>query len=206
MHLATYFLILFANLSLPQVTAEIKDYSHVSSSDGIDMYERWIETGNGESVREMMVTMQSKSRIGALVKALGNEVLFKTWHKGLAQCIISDHRGSAWKVYLQYSTPWPMSNQECMVQYRVARHTDEHLHIDFYSLDKAALPGTNRVDRILGVQGSWAATLGPSGEIHIVYRILSQKSTSVPTWVSDPFVRKNTTQSFKALIELLASL
>lgn len=98
-----------------------------------------------------------------------------------------------------------MSNQECLIQYRVAKRTEDHLRIDFYSLDNAALPGTKRVDRILGVQGSWDATIDNAGRMNIVYRILSARSSSVPTWVSDPFVRKNTMNSFIALRKLLQS-
>ena len=199
---------LFAILALcfsPQGNTDHKDYSHVSSSDGIDLYERWIETGSGESVREVMLTMQSRGSIPALARALGNETQFMAWHKGLDQCNISDHRGNAWKIYLQYRTPWPMSNQECLIQYRVAKRTEDQLRIDFYSLDNAELPGTKRVDRILGIQGSWEATLIRSDQINIVYRILSARSSSIPTWVSDPFVRKNTMNSFIALRDLLQS-
>ncbi|MBZ4192380.1 hypothetical protein [Niabella beijingensis] len=201
--LLIFFLILFCGRLL---AAPGGDFKLVKTSNGINLYERWV-MHNGSKVRELKVSFEVTgvgfSDVVTLLKDAGKG---GRWNVKSSQYKIAVTRdANVWLNYIRYALPWPMEDQDCSLKFFYTPTGGSGAQtIYFESVQHQVYPRLKNVTRLEGTSGRWV--LDPLGgqEARITYQILTNKSASVPRWVSDPIVYDNilnTMYRFKSLLQ-----
>ncbi|MCF3108647.1 hypothetical protein LL912_07640 [Niabella sp. CC-SYL272] len=180
------------------------DFKLVKTSDGIALYERWV-MHNGNKVRELKVCFNvAAAGVSDVVSLLKDAGKGSSWNVRSSQYKVTktpDER--VWLNYIRYSLPWPMEDQDCSLKYfynTTAAATGSHT-IYFESVQH---PRFKNVTRLEGTSGKWVVDQLENRQSRITYQILTNKSGTVPRWISDPIVYDNiitTMVRFKSLLQ-----
>ncbi|SDD49161.1 SRPBCC family protein [Niabella drilacis] len=183
------------------------DFKLVKISDGIRLYERWV-MHNGNKVRELKLSFDvvgaGAADVVALLKDAGKG---SRWNVKSSQYKITPTRDeNVWLNYIRYSLPWPMEDQDCSLRYSYAKGNPfSHSGIIYFeSIRHQVYPQFKNVTRLEGTAGRWVVDELAQNQSRITYQILTNKSGSVPRWVSDPIVYDNiltTMARFKSLLQ-----
>lgn len=197
-------IILFAGL-LPLI-AKAADFKLIQSQQNIALYERWVQH-NGNNVRELKAIFTVKTSGAAnVIQLLKDAGKGNVWNPNASAYKIRALQNTSWLTYIRYKTPFPMDDQDCCLKYS---YTDADINkpacsIYFESMASSNYPIKNDVTRITGIKGQWLIENKGNGTAKITYQIVSDKSASVPRWVSDPIIHNNlftTISGFKKLLE-----
>lgn len=174
----------------------------VKEDGTLRLYERWTAAG----VREIKAVFRVKAVIPAVVALLQNEKQGTSWNSGTTSYKIVRHPGdSGWITYVRYNIPWPLSDQDCCLGY-VYRGRDNGgtAELMFESVSSSHFPVYPNITRITGTKGRWILEEQPQGVLQITYFITTDRSKTIPRWVSDPIIHDNlfkTMSRFKGLLE-----
>ena len=175
----------------------------VKKTKGIELYEKWYEITNQEVAREVKVVYTINATIESAAALIESESLATQWNKSSSMYKIIPTDENSWISYIQYDLPWPMTNQDCVLQYSVSNVTDNHIIIDFKSVEHEIFPTSNNVIRIADVKGKWVFRETNIGTL-VEYSITTMPSPTLPRWVTDPLVRNNlidTMDEFRTILE-----
>lgn len=177
------------------------DYKIVKQDETVTLYERWIEQGSSEKVRELKAIFLVRSSATRLVNLLQNQQLGTKWNPHAKEYRVSLHtQPNQWINYVKYSMPWPFDDQDCCMLFSF----DNANQVSFSSTNTNLYPLKKNISRINMVKGKWIMQDRGNGLLHITYIVSTAKSKKVPAWISDPIVRNNmmeTMKSFKKTLE-----
>ncbi|WP_018626389.1 hypothetical protein [Niabella aurantiaca] len=183
------------------------DFKMVKTSNGIALYERWV-MHNGNKVRELKVSFEvAGAGLTDVVTLLKDAAKGSRWNvKSSAYKIARTRDEHVWLNYIRYALPWPMEDQDCSLKYfyYAPQAPARSNTIYFESVRHQAYPRLKNVTRLEGTSGKWVIDQLAHNQSRITYQILTNKSVTVPRWVSDPIVYDNilTTMSrFKSLLQ-----
>ena len=111
---------------------------------------------------------------------------------------------NSWVSYIQYDLPWPMDNQDCVLEYSASSLKDDHIIIDFKSIEHEIFPVSTQIARITDIKGKWIFRETTTGTL-VEYSITTMPSPTLPRWITDPLVRNNlidTMDEFRTILEL----
>jgi hypothetical protein len=186
----------------PRVNKDTANFVLVKEDNGIAIYERWYEVRPDLQAREIKATFRANAQPHAAVALLRNESKGRMWNKNTESYRILHQDDNIWFGYIQYDLPWPVSNQDCVLQYSQNLRGNS-LHIEFKETDHPAFPIQKRIHRIPQINGRWIFTEGEQG-ISVEYYITTTPSATLPTWLTDPIIRNNlieTLQVFRKILE-----
>ena len=199
-------LLLFLATGLVNASAP-DDFKLIKVSNGIALYERWV-MHNGNKVRELKLSFEvagaGAADVVALLKDAGKG---NSWNVKSSQYEITQTRdANVWLNYIRYSLPWPMEDQDCSLKYSYSKAGTfpGSGTIYFESIRHQVYPQFKNVTRLEGTAGKWVVDQLEHNQSRITYQILTNKSVSVPRWVSDPIVYDNiltTMARFKSLLQ-----
>jgi hypothetical protein len=175
----------------------------VKKAKGIELYEKWYEITDNRMAREVKVVYTINATMESAAALIESESLATQWNKSSSMYKIISTDENSWISYIQYDLPWPMDNQDCVLQYSVSDLTDTHIIIDFKSVEHEIFPTSNNVIRIADIRGKWVFRETVTGTI-VEYSITTMPSPTLPRWVTDPLVRNNlidTMDEFRTLLE-----
>jgi hypothetical protein len=178
-------------------------YQLVKKAKGIELYEKWYEISSNKLAREVKVEYHINTSIELAAALIENEIKATQWNKGSSQYKIIHRDANSWISYIQYDLPWPLDNQDCVLDYNVSHTSGEQIIIDFKSIEHEIFPATEHVSRILDVKGKWIFQATPTGT-QVDYSITTLPSPTLPRWVTDPIVRNNlidTMDEFRNILE-----
>ncbi|MCH5596950.1 SRPBCC family protein [Niabella ginsengisoli] len=199
--------LLLTAFSLFLTISHASDFELVKTDKNISVYERWVKH-NGKTVRELKVdfTAQASSaeKVIALLKDPSKGTKWNTNAKSFR--IAHTSNDAVWLSYVRYDIPWPMSDQDCSLKYYFNKSelNNPVCNIYFEGIKTEKFPVVKDVTRITGTKGKWMVEKTKSGNLKITYQIVTDKSASVPRWISDPIIHDNiiTTMSvFRKLLE-----
>lgn len=183
------------------------DFKWVKTSNGIMLYERWV-MHNGNKVRELKVCFDAPGAgltdVVGLLKDAGKG---SSWNVRSSQYKVTKTPDEhVWLNYIRYSLPWPMEDQDCSLKYfyNTTAATAGFHTIYFESIQHQVYPRFKNVTRLEGTSGKWTVEQQENRPSRITYQILTNKSGTVPRWVSDPIVYDNiltTMARFKSLLQ-----
>lgn len=175
-------------------------YILVKKLHGIELFEKWDSIDSNISAREIKVVFSINTEIRSAALLIQDEKKGAQWNKNSNAYKIlkaDDH----WIGYIQYDLPWPLHNQDCVLQY-IELPSPDTLTIAFKSVDHALFPEQNNVDRINGTSGKWILIKKPKG-IQVEYFITTTPSKILPAWMTDPIIRNNLLSTMKEFREIL---
>lgn len=177
------------------------DFELVKADRNISLYERWVKH-NGNTVRELKADFTVKAvSAAAVVALLKNPAKGPRWNTNARNYKIAyTNNDAVWLTYVRYKIPWPMDDQDCSLKYSFNKSdlNSPVCNIYFEGFNTEKFPVEKNVTRITGTKGKWMVEKAKQGNLKITYQIVTDKSVSVPRWVSDPIIHDNL---FKTIIE-----
>lgn len=178
------------------------DFVHVKSSGDIDLYERWYYLNADQRAREIKATLMIRTEPYAAAALIKDESRGRAWNPNVKTYRVVPGDEMSWVSYIEYNLPWPVSNQDCVLQYTL-RDCGESFEINFRNTEHPMFPPQKRVERIPDIRGKWILTSSDKG-ILVEYYITTTPSSTLPSWLTDPIIRNNlleTMASFRKILE-----
>lgn len=196
------FLLCFITITaMPQAVCA-NAFTLVKSEKNISLYEREV-IHKDMKVREVKVEVMVKTSANALLAFLQNDKQIKQWNPKIEYVQIQPGSVTNWITYTKIDLPWPLSDQDMVVQYKVQKHTNNEALVVFNSIGCSAFPEKNNISRVHHVAGTWQLIPVNDKMSKVVYCIRSERKSSIPKSISDPFIRDNLMQSMNNLKTIL---
>ena len=203
---------IFTGTTFPGIVTEAEEgytdstgYILAKKAKGIELYEKWIDISSELKAREVKVVYTVQATMESAAALLDNEAKAIHWNKGSRLYRIIPMDDNSWGSYIQYDLPWPLDNQDCVLQYNAYYLAYNNIVIDFRSVDHEIFPTLKNVSRLDKVKGRWTFKETPNGT-RVEYLITTTPSTTLPRWVTDPIVRNNlidTMDEFRNILEVI---
>ena len=177
-------------------------FVQVKTSGDIILYERWYPVTPIQQAREVKATFTVRTRPQAAAALIRDQSKARLWNKNTKTYRVLPANGNSWICYIQYDLPWPVSNQDCVLEYNQLDRGDSY-EVSFKAVDHPSFPVRKKVDRIPDVSGKWIFTES-ADELKVEYYITTTPSNTLPTWLTDPIIRNNlieTMVSFRRILE-----
>jgi hypothetical protein len=184
------------------------DFVLVKKEGAISLYERWLTYPSSDppiKSREVKGVFYYNNTVAEGLRLLRDEKRASSWKSNVSEFKIYPSRDTAiWHEYSYHDIPWPVSDQDHFMEYKVAGHKGSRLlTISFESkVNNTIAPVREGVNRI-HLSGSWTMEQISPGKVKVTYKVLS-KPVGIPKAFADPFIRSNfitTFQDFVALME-----
>ncbi len=192
--------------SIHSAEAQDDKYVLVREQDSILVHERWIifpGSDPPQNAREVKGEFFINSSIKEALKLLKDEKRIMQWQKHVTEFKVYPlSTDTAWYEYSYHDIPWPVSDQDHFLVYRIESQQEKEMFITFESLTHDRLcPIRDDVAR-MNLVGSWTFQKISNSKIKATYRIISQPS-SIPRIFTDPVIRRNLMSTIKAYIRIL---
>ena len=181
-------------------------FSLVKEDGPIKIHERWITFPGSDpplKAREVKGEFTVDAPIGKALDLLKDEGKIMEWQKHVSEFRVYPLPvDTAWLEYSYHDIPWPVSDQDHFLVYRVVKKEEGRVFIIFSSTANDQLCSVREgVDR-MNLLGSWCFRKLGNGKTMATYRIISQPST-IPRIFTDPVIRRNLMSTIKAYIKIL---
>ncbi|MEJ1239580.1 hypothetical protein WBG78_15695 [Chryseolinea sp. T2] len=205
------FTLLFLGLMLTQqvVKAQSTEYGEfqlVKRSGDISLYERWIDIPGEEEkqAREVRSIFYYKNSIHAGLSLLKDQSMGMKWQDHVSEFKVYPQRDtSVWYEYSYHDIPWPVSDQDHFMEYRISSCSPNQMLISFKSKENKSLAPERKGVTRLTLAGTWLLEQVDTGKVKVTYTIFSTP-LDIPRMLTDPIVRSNmvsTIEDFVSLIE-----
>jgi len=185
----------------PLPGSDTAEFALVKRNHGISLYERWYESEPDLSAREVKATFVLNVEPEAAISLIRNQARGRDWNKNTRDYKVVAVNDDKWICYLQYDLPWPLNNQDCVLEHSQYRQGNS-IYVPFEAVEHPEFPENSRVQRIPAIRGKWVFTPDPAGT-RVDYYITTTPSGSLPTWVTDPVIRNNLIASLQAFRDIL---
>ncbi|HZY81756.1 MAG TPA: hypothetical protein VFE50_19670 [Cyclobacteriaceae bacterium] len=182
-------------------------FTVVKSEPPFEVHERWIEyPGKTPAVttRELKSEFTVRAKLHEIVRFIKDESQITSWQSHVSMYkIYHKNDTSYWEEYSRHDVPWPVSDQDSFLEYRVTEINENVLLIAFKSrVDDRVAPVYKDVNRV-ELNGSWKLERLSNDVVKVTYRIQSAPVTNLPRIIVDPFIRNNLLASMRSMSELV---
>jgi hypothetical protein len=183
------------------------DFTLVKEDENIFIYERWTifpASNPPVKAREVKGVFHVKSRIDDAVKLIQDERKIYDWQKHVSEFkVYLKTDTSWWEEYSYHDIPWPVSDQDHFLEYRVdPTSTSKNVFITFKTkVNHKLAPVRENVNRMV-LSGSWRIEEVDRNKIRVTYSILSMPG-NIPRMFTDPVIRNNMMSTIKHYISIL---
>ncbi|MEO8474699.1 MAG: hypothetical protein ABI477_21040 [Chryseolinea sp.] len=208
----TFLIVLFVVLQLSQGTAfaQEKDkegFTLVRQDRNISVFEKWMTWPGStppDPSRELKCEFYYKNTIYAGLHLIKDDKQVMNWQTHVSEYkIYLQQDTTAWFEYSYHDIPWPVSDQDHYMEYKVVAKSPTLLLITFKSrVNNNVAPQRKGVTR-LQLTGSWTLEQVSPEKVKATYRVLS-KPIDIPKIFIDPIIRGNmvtTMAEFSNIIE-----
>ena len=170
------------------------------SSKSISIFTRWIPATESRQTRQLKAEFYLDCSVKEVVAVLQDESTYTSWMKAAKSYYrLKTVNEYQWYSYVQFSIPWPLNNQDCVLKYHLLKNT-ENGQVKISLKSEPSFMETNKgVERISHMEAMWIITqVGPS-KTHVEYLVYSKQEPKFPTWITDPLIQKNLLKTMDAL-------
>lgn len=183
-----------------------EDFALVKKDGNISIYERWIIFPKSDppiDAREVKGEFYFNNTIYAGIKLLQNEAVVKQWQNHVSEFKVYPLKDTTtWLEYSYHDIPWPVSDQDHFLAYKIVSLENDKVFISFESkVDEKRAPVRKSVTR-MDLSGSWTFEQITPTKVKATYRILS-RPLNIPKWLTDPIIRNNMMTTIKEFIVLI---
>ena len=176
----------------------------VKDKDNIFIYERWVKYPKSDppiDAREVKGVFFVKSTFNEALGLVQNDKQIKEWQSHVSKFKVYPLTDSTWYEYSYHDIPWPVSDQDHFLIYRVEKRTADSLFVTFESFEHQKLAPVDRGADRMKICGSWLFVQKPD-KLKITYSIMSWPS-NIPRLFTDPVIRGNMMSTIKSYIKIL---
>lgn len=206
-----HFVTLFSiGILCPAILASAQEQGefHLVKKEGsVSLYERWVTYPASDppvKSREVKGVFHYNNTVTEGLRLVMDDKRAQQWQSSIAEFKIYPSRDtSTWHEYSYHDIPWPMSDQDHFMEYKVARYNaGKVVTISFESrVNETLAPPREGVNRI-HLSGSWTMEQISPMKVKVTYKVLS-KPVGIPRLFADPFIRGNFVTSFQDFIVLM---
>jgi len=179
-------------------------FTLVRSDKNIFIYTRWIPVTEARSTRQLKAKFVIDCPAENVVSVLRDEKSYTKWMKATKTCYrIKTINSNQWYSYVQFSIPWPLNNQDCILKYEV--RTCEELSRTVITLlsEPDLLESCKGIERISHMEGKWVITQFEPGKTCVEYYVFSKQEPKFPTWITDLLIQKNLLNTMNAFRDIV---
>jgi len=169
--------------------------------DGINVYESVIPNSNYKGIK---VECTLEGTYDKLITVLNNVSHQKDWvYSNKISYIIKRIDANEFYYYTETSIPWPMSNRDAVVHFKINRDSMNHFLKITATGEPNYIPQKSGKVRVPKSLVNWYVTMPTSKTISIVYTFEAEPGGSLPAWLVNMFADKGPYESFKKLSQIL---
>ena len=187
--------------------ADEEGFVLVKREPPFEVHERWIEfPGKTPAVtsRELKSEFTVRAKLHEIIKFIKDESQIASWQSHVSMYKIYPKTDTShWEEYSRHDVPWPVSDQDSFLEYRLTGINENVLLITFKSrVDDRLAPVYKDVNRV-ELTGSWKLERVSNEVVRVTYRIQSAPVTNLPRIIVDPFIRNNLLASMRSMTEMV---
>jgi hypothetical protein len=203
-------ILLFIGAMCPTIAHAQRDkegFVLVKKEGSISLYERWLTYPSSNpptKAREVKGEFYYNNTIAAGLRLLKDENRIKQWQSHVSEFKVYLLRDtSAWLEYSYHDIPWPVSDQDHFMEYKVSSNDVGRVFtVSFKSkVSDSLAPVRDGVTR-MQLSGSWTLEQISGSRVKVTYRI-SSKPIGIPKVFTDPIIRSNIITTIQEYISLL---
>lgn len=188
-----------------QDTDDAQGFDLVREKGKIRIYERWIffpRTNPPVDAREVKGVFYARTTIEEAVALVKDESSISLWQDHVSKFRVYPQNDSVWYEYSYHDIPWPVSDQDHFLIYRVTEVVPgDRVFFTFDSVPNDTLAPIDEDATRMELSGSWLFE-SKGEEVKITYRILSMP-IGIPRIFTDPVIRNNMMSTISSYIALL---
>ncbi|MEX1238689.1 MAG: hypothetical protein WEB30_03200 [Cyclobacteriaceae bacterium] len=177
----------------------------VRNEGSIHVYERWITFPGSDPpipAREVKSEFFVRGNMNDALSLIRDESMIGVWQKHVSEFKVYPHSDSLWYEYSYHDIPWPVSDQDHFLEYRIEDPREDGIFVTFKTVKNEKLAPVRKGVSRMTLSGSWYfEKIGP-GKIKATYRILSMPG-NLPRFLTDPVIRNNLMSTVRAYINIL---
>jgi hypothetical protein len=175
----------------------------VRNEDDILLYSRWIQVNETTATRQVKADFVIDCPAARVVSILCDEKTYLNWMTATKSCYrLKTIDTNQWYSYFQFSIPWPLSNQDCVLKYEVKTYDELSKTVIKIASDAGYLKPNKGIERISNMVGCWIITEIEEGKTRVEYFVYSVQKPKFPTWMTDPLIQKNLIRTMNGLRNL----
>ena len=178
----------------------------VKNEDNIVVYERWVTFPGSNppiTAREVKSEFYIRGNMHHALSLLQDESHIGVWQKHVSEFKVYPHSDSVWYEYSYHDIPWPVSDQDHYLEYRIQDPIeDDGIFITFETVNNHKVAPVRKNVSRMTLAGSWYFQKISPHKIKVTYRILSMPG-NLPRFLTDPVIRSNLMTTVRAYIDIL---
>lgn len=175
----------------------------ISVSDGVEMFERWIQIAAETKVRERTGKMIVNGTAKEALALVCDNTRAAEWMPNVEKVTVLKRKSNEdFFIHTILNTPWPFNKQDMVSEYKVSYDKQGNIRV-VITPEKCLLPKQKDVDRLDTFSAEWLIKPIGNHKVQITFTTKSTRPPEYPSWVQDPVVRRvfiNNLKNFKALI------
>jgi hypothetical protein len=186
------------------VKSQNPDFVLIKKDNNISIYEKWIKVDDTRSARQFKVEFMVNASFEKTISVIKDDKIATKWMKSAkTYYILKKLDKNNWYAYVQFSVPWPLNNQDCIIKYEILpsssnKRTEIRLTGLPYYLQKY-----KNVNRIMDMEGSWILNNVGIISTRVEYYIFSKQKPSFPRWITDPIMQNNLMSTMSAFRDVV---
>ncbi len=186
---------------IPGATKGETGFKLVKQANDICIFTRWIPVDENRSARQVKVEFTINAPADSALSVILDDDSFTTWMKGTRDYHrVQTMDSSNWYSYIQFSIPWPLNDQDCIIRYSVRKNSETYTEV-FLHGEPDYLAPVKGIKRISHMQGSWKLLAVSPERTVVEYTIFSNQPSSFPKWITDPIIQNNMIRTMSAFRE-----
>jgi hypothetical protein len=185
---------------LAQATADQEGFEVVRQDEKITMYERWAPfPGTTINSRQIKCVFQTSTNLSNMLAHIYEDGKIQSWQKNILEYKITPRTDSTWIAYSHYRIPWPLTNQDYLLQYSVVEKNEKRIILSFeHVVDDKLQAAREGIDRKPTV-GRWELEKQANGKVKVTY-IITTLPVNFPRMITDKIVHNNIMNTINTLI------
>lgn len=190
----------------PIVAQDKEGFMLVKKEGSISIYERWLTYPASDPpvpAREVKGEFYYNSSAYSGLRLLQNERLIKRWQDHVSEFKVYPQRDtSTWLEYSYHDIPWPVSDQDHFMEYKISSKKEGLYFVSFNSKVNDKLAPVRKGVTRMQLSGSWTFQQISPDRVKATYRIFSMP-IGIPRVFTDPIIRSNIMTTIEEYIALL---
>jgi len=186
-HLLILITLLVICLKMMAVTPE-EEFRLMKQKNGIDLFYRWMVMPEGNRVRQMKAVFEGGWTKEDIMYLLKNEQQAMAWIPSAREYRnLKEATAGEWFSYIRFSAPWPLADQDCILQYSLSTEPSGESTIRF-TCRPDYIPEVDGITRMKDINGSFVICPGSGEKGRVECYFISSKASVIPRWITDPII------------------
>lgn len=182
---------------------QFQDFILIKKDNNISIYEKWIKVDDSRYARQLKVEFMVNASVEKIISVIRDDTNTTQWMKSAKNYYnLKKLDKNNWYSYVEFSVPWPLNNQDCIIKYEILPAVTDKIEIRLTGLPYY-LQQYKNIERIMHMEGKWILFSQGVKGTKIEYYSFSNQKPKYPRWVIAPIMQNNLMASMSAFRDLV---